>query len=205
MKNALFLCLFTVSVGAMAQRLDHNDIPKPYQQGTWLVGIQGGYSNGNLMKNYLISHAQGGYFVADKLLIGLSSTQSWEWIRSAHDNILAVGPMVRYQFTRTRISPFLTAAYQVGSRKSGSSEIQATILLPQPNGSTTTVTLLAPSFPKTVYSRSFGAGVTIGITPALKLDALISWQDKVYKADDGLYSYMGVYQPQLGLSYLLGL
>lgn len=205
MKNALLLFLFCYSACTMAQEnhQPYNTVVdnRPYAKGTWLVGLQAGYSKGNLMTNYLITHMQGGYFVADKLLIGVNTTQSWEWYKSAYDNTLSIGPMVRYQFTRTRISPFLVASYQVGSRRSGSSEIQGT----NPTGTTPVIAILSPNFPKTVHSRSFGAGVSVGITPALKLDALINWQDKAYNASDGLYLYRGVYQPQIGLTYLLGL
>lgn len=120
MRKILFLCLFGYSWLCQAQtetplnRLF--DSPLPFSRNAWLAGFQVGYSKGTYGKErYSATQAYGGYFVANKIALGLAATWGRESFGAAQDVAISAGPLVRYQFTRSRFSPFIVGAYQFWS------------------------------------------------------------------------------------------
>ncbi|GAB4034675.1 hypothetical protein [Spirosoma gilvum] len=198
MKKLLLVGLMTLSIQAFAQNTQ--GVNRLFQKRTWLVGLQTAFAKGNLntrntTKNDLIFQAFGGYFVVDKLLIGLSGTYMQQQQPLSFQIITpTLGPIVRYQFTQTRVSPYLTASFQIGrGYTSGILQVDG------PNGTKITPTYTT-GFP--TYTRSFGAGLSISAVSRFRVDAALHWQDMV-DTPNVRFGY-GSYQAQAGITYQIG-
>jgi len=201
MKTALLSCLLCLSFTTQAQSVIATPDSKPFARKTWLLGLQGGYSKANFLANNLTAQLYGGYFVTNKLLLGLSGTGLAEWTNTiVHDNMLAIGPQIRYQLTQTRFSPFLAASYQFGRYTYSSIEATTSVT----NGSTVAGMSIAQGHAAlTVHSRSFTAGLSIGITRTLRADIGLKWQDIIRPSEVVKVGSNSLWQPQLGVSYTI--
>lgn len=193
MKKIIAVLLLSTSVCAQAQ---------PFQKGTWLVGLQGAYQlkHDQFFKHSVLLKVQGGYFIANKLLIGLSGTRSQQKApESFKSTIYTLGPTVRYQLTQTRFSPYLMTSFQLGqSRASGD------LLLELPNGDVINYSAWQSS-PYRMYSRSLGVGLLVSIVSGLKLEGSLIWQDFVERPNLNLNLRDDTnYQAQVGLTYQFG-
>ncbi len=209
MKKALLFSLVCFLGHAQAQEIVQHKLARDYAQsyakGSWLIGLQAGYSKGLLLENNLSTQLYSGYFVTNKLLLGLSGSASQEGFKRVKELAFSIGPTVRFQLTRTRFSPFLAASYQFGQLIATGAESQETTEII--NGQTVVVSgfrIQSSGMPQRMFSRSFAAGLSMGITPLLHVDLVLNWQDKVHNVDDGIYLSRGLYQPQVGINYRLG-
>jgi hypothetical protein len=199
MKKALlcFLLLSLLSIHAKAQQNTLANNYQPFKTGTWLAGLQTGYSNGLVFGHNLTANAYVGCFVASKLWVGLSSTWSLERLNDLQEKSIALGPMVRYQLTRSRFSPYVVAAYQLGNRfTSGQGyvdEHRGGFYIP-PHASN-----------RTKFYPSFGAGMSVRISPSIRIDLGFSWSEPwdsfAEGIRDGVRLKEGLYQPRVGLTY----
>jgi hypothetical protein len=90
----------------------------------------------------------GGYYIADRLLIGLASSYTRELAEPVlNKNVFSVGPLIRYQFISGRISPFTELSYQFGRRHTSLEQ-----------------------------SLSFTPGLSIGLLAGLRLDLGYNFQ-----------------------------
>jgi len=86
---------------------------RTYRRGTWLVGVGG---SGAATFSRFARHLYGlraGYFGLDRTLVGLKAN----YLREAHScggQWLVAGPLLRHQFTASRVSPFIELAYLWG-------------------------------------------------------------------------------------------
>ncbi|UFH52816.1 hypothetical protein [Spirosoma sp. KNUC1025] len=163
--------------------------PKPFNRKDWLFGFQVGYSkNSYLHERYSATQAYGGYFVANKLALGLSASWSRESFIAAHDATFSVGPLLRYQFTRSRVSPFIVGAYQWG---------QATV------SSTNTKTFPMAENQRSIQSGYAGLGTSIRVVAEWRVDLLLTWQDKPAAPESGIQGRYHLLQAQIGANYLI--
>ena len=216
MKISLLTLLLSLSWLTQAQvplqSGTHQNYPLAYQRGMWLVGLQAGHSSAQLIGKNLTAHVYGGYFVANKLLLGLQGTRIQEGLTlPVYDVSYLVGPMLRCQLTRTRISPFIMASCQIGQRTLDQSEpLIATSTSVTVNSSGTHTSTSTSSFyivnPGThlIYSRSASIGVSIGVITSLRIDVAVNWQDRVSDLGSKFPGYNGLYQAQFGINYLVG-
>jgi hypothetical protein len=147
--------------------------------------------------NNLTAQIYGGYFITNNVMVGLSGAVSKEETEGigVRDLVWSVGPTIRYQITRSRISPFVVASYQFGQRTvSGSSQVM---------GPTSGSRISGDNTPRPIQTRMFGFGVSIGIVPALRADLAINWQDKASAYNPTIRLNDGLFQPQFGLHYLI--
>lgn len=207
-KYLLFLLLCTASFTKAQERTQSHTSPthlQGYTQGNWLIGLQAGYSKGLLLDRNLTTQAYGGYFVANNVLVGLSAVGSQEWHNSIRDRSYFIGPMVRCQLTRTRFSPFLVASYQIGQRTLLGVESQTITQVVSTSSGPVTVTsgstIRGSGRPERLYSRSFGAGLSISLTALLRVDIALDWQDRVDLIDSRIRLDDGLWQPRLGVNY----
>lgn len=197
MNKALLFLLLSISIAASAQQTKDNH--QPFQKGTWLIGLQAATMKGyaNSQNHDWVAKGFGGYFVAPKLLVGLAGTRFVEQAPLSYKaTYYTVGPMVRYQLTRTRVSPFVVTSFQVGQAKAA-----GTLKIDDPSGPKL---LALSSISSRVYSRSFGAGLSVIVLPALHVDVALNWQDIVDTPNLNLDYGYGRYQLQVGLSYQIG-
>jgi hypothetical protein len=201
MKAFLLLCLYTLAVSTAAQsfaQANNSEItPKPFARKIWQLGIQGGYSKAQFLANNLTTQFYGGYYVANKLMLGASASWSGEWTkRVIETNLLSVGPAIRYQFTQTRLSPFVAAAYRFGTYTFTSQDYSST------SGNSGFRTYQNNTI-SGIHSRSVSVGLTIGITSALRGEVVANWQDAARPSDAVKIGSSNLWQAQVGLSYLL--
>ncbi|RYC70075.1 hypothetical protein [Spirosoma sordidisoli] len=199
MKKYLLILLLCSSLFCQAQSKNqpkHDANILPYSHGSWLVGSQVGYSNGLRPEQYLSVQACGGYFIASNVWVGLVGTWSREHQQGIQTEAWLTGPGVRYQFTRTRFSPFVVGSYQLGQlARCGPDPITTTQTTPIGIVVATSGLNTKPRF---IYSRSVAVGVTMKASSALGVDFALGWQDKVESG--GSYNS---WQPQIGLNYQL--
>ncbi|OIN55937.1 hypothetical protein [Arsenicibacter rosenii] len=178
--------------------------PFGYPKGSWMIGVQGTRTPDQLLGNNTAVHLRGGYFVADQLLLGINTT----WRMLAADPIrlysYVAGPQLRFQLTQTRISPYILASWQFGFKQdNGEQKVTITTYNPSttpPSSSTSVLTYRALGGTKAIHSPTLGAGVTIGITPALRADLALTWQKEFYY---GMKTFNGApLQPQIGVNYV---
>lgn len=193
------ILLFIIGQACLCQAQNEPNLRKPfdgqvtYHRNAWLAGIQIGYSNNFYMRErYTAIQAYGGYFITNKLIAGLAVSRGQESFGTAQDVAISAGPMVRYQFTRTRFSPCIVGAYQFG---------QATVSglrtrTPTPGVST-------DKYDRPIQSRYVGVGMSIRIVAAYRLDLLLTWQDKPGAAELGLKGNYNLLQAQAGVNYLI--
>ncbi|GAB4052741.1 hypothetical protein [Spirosoma litoris] len=212
MKKILLLLLVCLSNYVRAQETPLLKVPvnysQPFARGSWLVGVQAGYSQGVWFGRNLTVHPYGGYFVANKLLLGVTGTISQEGFDQVREMINSVGPMVRYQLTRTRISPFLTASCQIGQRTLSGSDSRTTTQTQVIGGQVITSTsgsyIFGDGTPHLIYTRSMSAGLSMGVTRALRIDLALTSQDQAVSPGSKVDSYTILWQLQAGLNYKLG-
>lgn len=123
MKPSLALYLVGLVAGlctqpTFAQKSAFDHSQSKFAAGSWQFGVKGGYGKGNLVRDRSGLHLHSGYYVANKLMVGLGAAWSREWTEQVSVNDLSAGPFARYQFTTTRCSPFVEASYQFGQRSS---------------------------------------------------------------------------------------
>ena len=139
MKTAPYLCLLiflsvTIPQQLIAQQVTSSNTSTAFSKGSQQLTASYGYGQGNLAKNRSVTQIQAGYYVANRLLIGVVGSMMREWIGEFHtDNKFSVGPLVRYQFTSSRLSPFAQLAYQLGNPTVAPTQHQAVIFTPGVN------------------------------------------------------------------------
>jgi hypothetical protein len=201
MKTVLFLCVILFPAFGQAQRVAQAEtqrLSKPFARKTWQIGIQIGYSKATFLAHNLSNQLHGGYFITDKLMLGLAAGQSLEWSqKNIVTNTISVGPAVRYHLTRTRFSPFIAGSYRFGqytysgettSIHSGSSGIQT-------YSSRSTLN---------IHARALTAGLSIGLSSALRADIALNWQNVVNPNREYAVSGNSLLQAQVGVNYSFG-
>ncbi|QDK81873.1 hypothetical protein EXU85_25990 [Spirosoma sp. KCTC 42546] len=197
MRKLLLLYLLCHGWSSQAQARLNLPIDRslPFSRHTWLAGFQMGYSKGTYSnERYSATHLYGSYFVVDKLAIGLAASRGQENLGAAQDVAISVGPMVRYQFTRTRLSPFLVGSYQFGQATVSGIRYKVS-----PSGTTTS----ADTQNRPIQSRYVGLGLSLRVIKACRLDLLLTWQDKPGATELGFNGQYNLLQTQLGVNYLL--
>jgi hypothetical protein len=131
----LLLCLFlTIPRQLIAQKLTSSSPTTAFSKGSQQLTLSYGYGRGNLARNRSVTQIQAGYYVANRLLIGVAGSMMREWIGDLHtDNSFSAGLFVRYQFTSRRLSPFAQLAYQLGNPIVDPTRHQAVVLTPGVN------------------------------------------------------------------------
>ncbi|WP_020602336.1 hypothetical protein [Spirosoma spitsbergense] len=176
-----FLFFIVLACFSIAKSSAQTGINRPYKdsfnKGNWQVGVRDGRVGGNLIgfRNTLQLHS--GYYVANQLAVGLSSTWGREGAGSYAFHDITAGPYLRYQFTATRISPFVDLSYQFGKRLAGEG-----------------FTFMNP----VIQSAQISPGVSLGVTPFLRAEINYHFQ---WLSNGNRTEYIG--QPQFGLTYLL--
>ncbi|QMW05222.1 hypothetical protein [Spirosoma foliorum] len=212
MRKVLLLLLVCVSGYVRAQETPRLKTPvnysQPFARGSGLIGLQAGYSQGVWFGRNLTIHPYGGYFVANKLLLGVTGTISQEGFDRVREIINSVGPMIRYQITRTRLSPFLTASCQIGQRTLSGADSRTTTQTQVVGGQVITSTsgsyVFSDGIPHLIYTRSMGAGLSMGVSRALWIDLAVTSQDQAVSPGSKIDSYTILWQLQAGLNYKLG-
>jgi hypothetical protein len=217
MKITLLLLLVALSFAGQAQTVSQQGNKQasvnPFTRKSWQIGIQGGYSKAEFISRNSTIQLYGGYFVANKLLVGLSGTWVGEWTRNfLHENTLTIGPAIRYQLTQTRISPFLAASYQIGARTLTIANVTVNpaavvTVVTTPTGSYSTISGSNFSYsssnkPTAIHSRSLTAGISIGVVSSMRVDVALNWHDNAFPAYPELKR--GFFQYQFGLNYQPG-
>lgn len=186
MKPALYLCLVVLFLSANRQAVyaQHNfreQVKKTFASGRWQTGLTGGYGRGSIFDNHTVFQARGGYYVVDKLLVGIGASWAKESEGSIALHDLAVGPLARYQFTHTRLSPFIEASYQFGRRR-----VNAEWRMSYPGYASTQTALVSP-------------GLSIKLASSWRVDVSYGFQ---FTTLDGYNYSFG--KPQFGINYLFG-
>lgn len=116
-KRHLYLACFLglcISYAAGAQNLPTIHY-QSFRRGGVLIGVKDGYGRGELFEHRNLMQLYTGYFVTDRLSVGLAGSIVKEWYENYQTRpMFSGGPFARYQFTRTRLSPFLDVNYQIG-------------------------------------------------------------------------------------------
>ncbi|QIP12452.1 hypothetical protein G8759_07350 [Spirosoma aureum] len=217
MKTTLPLLLVALSFAGQAQPVSQQVNTQaglnPFTRKSWQIGIQGGYSKAEFISRNSTIQLYGGYFVANKLSMGLSSTWVAEWTRNVlHENTLTMGPAIRYQLTQTRISPFLAASYQIGARTLTIANVTVNpaavvTVITTPTGSYSTISgsnfsYTASNKPTAIHSRSLTAGISVGVVSSIRIDLAINWQGNAFPSYPEIKR--GLFQFQFGLNYQPG-
>ncbi|QHV97180.1 hypothetical protein [Spirosoma endbachense] len=217
MKTTLLLLLVSLSIASRAQPISQQVHTKPgvnpFTRKSWQIGIQGGYSKAEFISRNSTIQLYGGYFVANKLSMGLSGTWVAEWTRNVlHENTLTIGPAIRYQLTQTRISPFLAASYQIGARTLTIANVTVNpaavvTVITTPTGSYTTIsgsnfTYSSSNKPTAIHSRSLTAGISVGVVSSMRVDVALNWQGNAFPAYPEVKREL--FQLQFGLNYQPG-
>lgn len=139
MKIASSLCLTILLIVALSQQLIAQSITSDsagtaFRKGSQQLTISYGYGRGNLLRNRSIIQIQAGYYIANRLMVGVAGSTMREWIGELHiDNKFSAGPFIRYQFTSSRLSPFAQLDYQLGNPTVDPTRHQALIFTPGVN------------------------------------------------------------------------
>ncbi len=199
MRKIALLCLLGHSLLCQAQNEDPPsrafDNPLAFSRKAWLAGVQVGYSKGSFgQERYAATHVYGGYFVANKVVVGLAATWGQESLGTAQDVALSAGPMIRYQFTRSRFSPFIVGSYQFG---------KATISGVSLRSTAPGMVTRADRRDRSIQSGYVGLGMSIRVIAAYRLDLLLTWQDKPGASELGMNGRYNLLQGQIGVNYVL--
>lgn len=191
MKKILSVLLVSLTCCAQAQT---------FQKGTWLVGLQSAYrlQSDDYFKHGALLKAYGGYFISNKLLVGLTGTRAqYKAPISLESTTYTVGPILRYQLTQTRVSPYLMTSFQIGQRESsGDWQFDA------PNVGIVNIPVQDR---RLRYSRSLGIGLLVSVVPGLKLEGSLIWQDFEDTPNQRLILRDKTnYQVQVGATYQFG-
>ena len=120
MKTIVYLRLVGILLGLItqigfAQQVSSSYWKTAFKKGTEQITLSYGYGSGYLVQNRSVTKLQAGYYVANRLLVGVGSSLAREWLGEAHtEGQFSVGPLVRYQITSSRLSPFAEVTYQFG-------------------------------------------------------------------------------------------
>jgi len=174
----LFFIFFLISQ-LSAQLVTYTPPQTNFSKGSWQVGLRDGYQGGILIGNRNTLQLHADYYLVNQLAVGISGTWAREGTSYAAFHDLTVGPYVRYQFTATRLSPFVDLSYQVGKRISGDEKVFTDESL-------------------NMQSSQISPGVSIGVTRFLRAEVSYHFQ-WIYLSN--WTEYIG--QPQLGITYLL--
>ncbi|MFD2935201.1 hypothetical protein [Spirosoma flavum] len=131
----LVIFLFvTIPPQTIAQQLTLSSSRTAFGKGSEQLTVTYGYGRGSLAENRSVIQIQAGYYVANRLLIGVAGSMMRKWIGELHtDNKFSAGPLVRYQFTSSRLSPFAQLAYQLGNPTLDPTRHQAVMFTPGVN------------------------------------------------------------------------
>lgn len=164
-----------------------------FSAGQWQISLKDGIGKGNELSRFVngqevykhnILQAQAGCFIVNRLLVGIGFTWSREWsIRQPDQESFTdfmKGPLLRYQFTRTSVSPFLEVSYQFGKRSTGARSVLDYVGY-------------------SVRSTLLNGGVNVSLTPHLRLEASYGIQFKTFIDQSIMHHY-----PQLGVNYAFG-
>jgi hypothetical protein len=192
MKTLYYLLLFSATSSLQAQSIQPilGKVDQfAFARRTWQVGLHNGYSPGSDYQNRISVQIHGGRFIADKLLIGLGVAYNTEWDPdvSIRQSTVSLGPLVRYQFTRSWVSPFIEATYQLGQ-----SSVKFGSVSRQQFGAR--------------HSGAVTPGLSVRVTPHLRVDVQYRMQYDVSSAGQSYFTQRyikRIYQPQIGIVYLL--
>lgn len=186
----MILCLMTNTIVYSQTETKKKE---KFSAGQWQIGLKDGIGKGNELARFVnsqkayrhnILQAQAGCFIVKRLLVGIGFTWSREWStqRPEQENFtdFMKGPLLRYQFTRTSVSPFLEVSYQFGKRSTGARSVLDYV------GSSVRSTLLS-------------GGVNVSLTAHLRLEASYGIQFKTFIDQSIMHHY-----PQLGVNYAFG-
>ncbi|GAB3889411.1 hypothetical protein [Spirosoma agri] len=202
MKTALLLCVVLFPAFGQAQRVAQKEetqlSAKPFARKTWQIGIQSGYSKATFLARNLSNQLHGGYFIADKLMLGLSAGQSLEWSqKNIVTNTISVGPALRYHLTRTRLSPFIAGSYRFGQYTYSGENASVS------SGSSGT-RIYSGHSTLNIHARSLTAGLSVGLSSALRADIALNWQDVINPNREYAVSGNSLLQAQVGVNYSFG-
>ncbi len=184
MKTTTLLLLLLCSCHAIAQTTDPKTATRNLQKRTRAAGIYTTYGSSALIGNQLGINGYGGYFIANKLLLGLNGEYATDWSSTVEGHVSSwlTGPFIRYYLTASRVSPFVEANYQFG---------QFMISTPYNMG--------PASNRHSANSLSLTGGLGIRLTQAFRLELAYKYQaDRFSPAPLFQRSWLGY--PQAGLS-----
>ena len=126
--------LFVVPQVIVAQPDTLTHSKTAFSKGSKQVTASYGYGQGNLLQNRNVIGIQAGYYLANRLMVGVAGSLMREWIDNLNSgNKFSAGPVVRYQFTASRLSPFAQLSYQLGNPVLGLPNRQAVFVTPGVN------------------------------------------------------------------------
>ncbi|QHV99407.1 hypothetical protein [Spirosoma endbachense] len=160
MKALLLLVLINTLVGAntpvvYAQQTSSVSPPLPFRKGSWQVGLKDGYGGSPLLGHRNTVYLQAGYYIANRLLIGFGGSYGREvpdidqaiGLSIQDKGIVALGPLIRYQLSSGRLSPYTELSYQYGRHNT-----------------------------RVEKSLSFTPGLSVGLLAGLRIDLSYSFQ-----------------------------
>lgn len=192
MKTLYYLLLFSItsslqaqSIKPVSEKVDHS----AFARKTWQIGLHSGYSPGSDYQNRIGVQIHGGRFIANKLLIGLgvAYNEEWEPEISIRQSTVSFGPLIRYQLTRSRVSPFIEATYQLGQSSLKFGSVSRQLFGARHSGAVT-------------------PGLSVRVTPLLRIDVQYRMQYDLSNANQSYFTQRyikHIYQPQIGIVYLL--
>jgi hypothetical protein len=159
---------------------------RTFKKGSWLISGRVAYFSERGANGFDLSgQVQGGYFVADRLALGLKGKYVRDYRRSTFPITRSwlVGPLVRYHLTRGRIAPFVEGSYQLG----------------RVDFDATGTNFPYPSIQETVRVVSLAGGVSARLSQVLRLDIT---------AENQQFSYYPsirktLLRPEIGLTYYI--
>lgn len=105
-----------------------------FSEGSKQFTVSYGYSQGSLLQNRNVIGINAGYYVANRLMVGVAGSLMREWLGELNTGTkFSAGPLVRYQFTASRLSPFAQLAYQLGNPTVDPTRHQAVLFTPGVN------------------------------------------------------------------------
>lgn len=159
---------------------------RTFRKGSWLMSGRAAYFSERSSNGFdLSAQVQGGYFVADRLALGLKGKYIRDY-RSATFPVTRswlLGPVVRYHLSRSRIAPFVEGGYQLG----------------RVHFDATATNVSYPPIQETVRVLSLAGGVSARLSQTLRLDITAETQQ---------FSYYPIprktaIRPEIGLTYYL--
>ncbi|MVM34273.1 hypothetical protein GO755_29855 [Spirosoma sp. HMF4905] len=179
MKRFFYLCLIgifscVITQTVFAQKPVLANTKTTFSKGSWQIGLKDGYGSSPILGNRNTAQLTAGYYVANRLLIGLAGSYTRELSEYViNRNLVSLGPLVRYQFISGRISPYAELSYQLGRRGTNTEQLV-----------------------------SFTPGLSIGLLAGLRLDLSYNFQYSHLDLGYNLFGEASR-QPQIGISYLI--
>lgn len=184
MKTTTLLLFLICSCQAIAQSTNLNTATRTLQKKTRAVGLYANYGSSPIIGNQLGFSAYGGYFIANKLLLGLNGGYATDWSNTVEGHVSSwlTGPFIRYYLTSSRVTPFAEASYQFG---------QFMISSPYNMGQA--------GIRHSANTLSFTGGLGVRLTQAFRLELAYNYQaDRFSPAPLVQRNWQGY--PQAGLS-----